>query len=397
MLRICLILLSLLFIQPVKINDEIVYAEFEGLQALYGITLTSLDNQLHAVARGLWNDEADPQLVYLTSTDAGRHWKLIARISQANDPPILSKGPDSIRLAIHGAVRVVVWRSQGEMPGTGELTLAYSLDQGHTWQRGQNPAIGDTSHNQSYPDIILDDQGKTHLVWLDDREEQGNTQGLRYAESRDYGAHWLPEKTLDKTTCTCCWIRLTLLPDQTLAVLYRGSEPHDMKMILDPDGLGQWASARVVGQFDWYFSGCPHCGGGLLGTPSESGIPLLHSAVWTGKEGMSGLYYLRSSDGGSHWPLRIKIADQNSRNPDLAALDVNHLGLIFTGPLHGTQTLQFTRSDDAGMSWSLPVVISRNNIRIESPRILVLHHHYSVFWTEKNADGNLKMALRKID
>ncbi len=320
----------------------------------------------------------------------------MARISQDHDPPILSKGPDSIRLAVRGAIRTVVWRSQGEIPGAGELTLAYSLDEGQTWQRGQNPATGDTSHNQSYPDIVVDNQGKTHLVWLDDREEQGNTQGLRYAESRDYGATWLPEQTLDKTTCTCCWTRLTRLPDQALAVLYRGSEPHDMKMMLNPGGQGQWTSARVVGQFDWYFSGCPHCGGGLLGTPSESGIPLLHSAVWTGKEGMSGLYYLRSSDRGHHWPHKIRLSDENSRNPDMAALNEKDLGIVFTGRLQDSQSLQFIRSEDSGANWSVPVAIHRGNTRIDSSGILALNHYYSVFWTEKSAEGNLKLALRQI-
>jgi hypothetical protein len=263
-----IILLFMLLIRPVAASEAIRYASLDGLKELKGISVAAMKNTLHALVEGIWGLEPRPALYYLTSTDGGLNWHKEARLSNPQDPPVLSGSRDSMRLSARGLDRVAVWRSQAEIPGSGELTLAYSSNQGKTWRRIKNPATGDTSHNQSYPDIVLDRQGAIHLVWLDDREEKGNTQGLRYAESRDGGNSWSPELTLDDATCTCCWTRLTLLADRTPAVLYRGDEPHDMKVRIKSPAQGRWDAAHVAGQFDWHFSGCPHCGGALLATHS---------------------------------------------------------------------------------------------------------------------------------
>ncbi|MGI9212299.1 MAG: sialidase family protein [Methylococcaceae bacterium] len=390
-----LIWLILLFAPILSAEDQIFHAEFEGLRVLQGISLVFQDKILHAVVQGLWNQRTHPELFYLTSPDGGIHWKSISRLSQVNDSPIISKGFDSVRLAVRGNRRAVVWRSQADIPGTGILSVAYSVNDGTTWQRGENPATGDTSHNQSYPDLALDHRGITHLVWLDDREEKGNSQGLRYAESRDNGKHWLPEITLDDATCTCCWTRLALLHDQTPAVLYRGSEPHDMKLIMKPRRPGRWMPASVVGQFGWHFSGCPHCGGDVADAPTPA-VQLLHSVVWTGKEGSAGLYYLRSVDGGHHWSKGLRLAGQNSAHPGLAIRDKVRLGLIFSEGSWGKQTLKFMHSNNAGQTWSQAIQISQSDTHAEYPHILSTDTGYSIFWTEKTADDPPRLALKKI-
>jgi hypothetical protein len=396
MSRNSFILLFLLFLQPVGASDEIRYAKLDGLREFQGISVVATENTLHALAGGLWDQEPRPALYYLTSTDGGLNWHKVARLSYPQDPPLLSKSQDSMRLAVRGPKRVAVWRSQGEIPGSGELTLAYSSDQGKTWRRGKNPATGDTSHNQSYPDIVLDRWGKTHVVWLDDREEKGNVQGLRYAESRDGANSWSPEQTLDDTTCTCCWTRLTLLADRTPAVLYRGSEPHDMKVRIKSHTRDRWDAAHVAGRFGWHFSGCPHCGGALLATSSaNAGLFRLHAVVWTGKSGYAGLYHLHSSDGGRHWQGE-RLASENSRNPDMATRDNRHLGLIHTEGSFGHQILKFIHSADAGKTWNTPITISRPDTHAEYPQIVSLLNRYIVFWTEKTAHGMARLAVRQI-
>lgn len=391
-----LIWLIILFAPVLSAEDQIFHAKFEGLHVFQGISLAFQGNTLHAVVQGLWNtNQTRSELFYLTSSDGGINWNSVSRLSQINDSPIISKGFDSVRLAVRGNRRVVVWRSQADIPGTGILNVAYSVDGGLTWRRGDNPATGDTSHNQSYPDLALDNRGITHLVWLDDREENGNSQGLRYAESPDNGKHWLPEITLDDAICTCCWTRLALLSDQTLAVLYRDSEPHDMKLIMKARKPGEWRSASVVGSFDWHFSGCPHCGGDVADASSAK-VKRMHSVVWTGKQEIAGLYYLHSVDGGYHWTKGLRLAGHDSGDQGLAIRDEVRLGLIFTEGTWGKKNIKFMQSDDAGQTWSQAIQISQSDTHAEYPHILSTDTGYSIFWTEKTADDPPRLALKKI-
>jgi len=363
----------------------------DALTDIERITLTVRGSTLHAVARAKEPQATRPELYYLISVDAGVHWKKTARLTNPQDPPILSKSRDSLRLDLQGSRRVVVWLSQGQIPGTGELAVAYSPDQGKTWRRGRNPATADTSRNQSYPDIAIDALGNTHLVWLDDREERGNTQGLRYAESRDGGQNWLPEQTLDALTCTCCWTRLILVANRIPAVLYRGSDPHDMKLRTRSYDRHLWQPARIAGRFDWHFSGCPHCGGDLVATLTRYGKSRLHAAVWTGKPGQAGLYFLHSTDNGGHWQSR-RIAGENSRNPVLAARNDRQLGLVYTEGSPSHQIILFTHSENAGKTWRKPLVIHQSDTRIESPQLVAINNRYKVFWTEKRTTGTTLLS-----
>ena len=136
----------------------------------------------------------------------------------------------------------MAFRRGGELPDTGPMSVVYSSDGGKTWGRGENPAVGDGMKNQSYLDLAADPAGNFHAVWLDDREENGNTQGLRYACSSDGGRHWSADITLDPAVCTCCWNRIAVLPEGNLAVLYRDENP--------PATPGRW-QARFAAYADW--------------------------------------------------------------------------------------------------------------------------------------------------
>jgi hypothetical protein len=296
------------------------------------------------------------------------------------------------QIAAAGRKILAVWRRGGELPEFGPLVVAASSDGGASWVRGDNPAPGDLTQNQSYADLVADRAGNFHAVWLDDREENGNTQGLRYARSTDGGRHWQGMATLDAAVCTCCWNRIAALPDRSIAVLYRDDDPHDMRLLRGVDYGRSWRNLGAVGAFDWRFNGCPHCGGGIAAGHGRGG--LLHGVVWSGKEGAEGLYYLRSDDRGGHWSKPLRIGDGRSRESDIAVLPDGRVGVVFAGPSGNGEGVQLMQSVDAGFSWSPPELLGT---AADHPRILATPNGFRVFWTEKRASGGRVWAMRLID
>ncbi|MDD5035544.1 MAG: sialidase family protein [Methylococcaceae bacterium] len=347
-------------------------------------------SSIHAVVVGKANEEV--KLAYLLSRDGGSHWNKSVIVNRKEDGPVLSRRGNDAQVSANGRRVVVAWKKGGELPESGPMLIAYSADGGTRWARGENPAVGDGMHNQSYLDLAADENGRFHLVWLDDREENGNTQGLRYARSTDGGRHWDREVTLDPKVCTCCWNRLAVLANGNVAVLYRDDEPHDMRLARAAAGGGGWRDLGRVGSFDWRFEGCPHCGGGIASSAGKNG-ELLHGVVWSGKDGAAGLYYLDSTDHGEHWSPPLRIGDGHSRHSDIAARG-RALVVVYTGPVGDGEGVQFIRSEDGGKTWSPPRLLSAEGAVADHPRILATPAGFRAFWTEKRPGSGRVWAMQ---
>ena len=361
------------------------------LTDIQGVDIYRDRDTLHAVLVGKLVNTNQGRVYYTKSIDNGLSWgKLTAVILQGNGK-IVSRGGNEPQVSAAGRQIVVAFGQSVELPNVGPMTVAYSPDGGASWQLGGNPAVRDISRNQSYMDMVADKTGMFHLVWLDDREENGNTQGLRYARSSDGGRHWRGDVTLDPAVCTCCWNRLVALPDRSVAALYRDDDPHDMRLVrVTADGKS-WRNLGAVGAFGWRFNGCPHCGGGIA---SSSGlISPLHSVVWSGKENSSGLFYLRSDDLGEHWSAPLRIADGQSRESDIAVLSEGWVGVVYVGASGEGEGVQFISSADQGKSWSPPRRLSAPRLVTDHPRIVSTPAGFSVFWTEKHPSAEKVLAM----
>jgi hypothetical protein len=366
-----------------------------GLTDIQGMDVYSEGSAIHALLVGKSNQNPSLGVNYLFSTNAGASWHGPFRVNNEADGKVISRRGNEAQIAVSGRNIVAVWRRGGELPESGPLLAAYSRDGGLNWRRGQNLAARDNTQNQSYADVAADRAGNFHAVWLDDREENGNSQGLRYARSSDGGQHWRAEATLDPAVCTCCWNRITVLPGQSLAVMYRDDAPHDMRLALGSSDGRRWRNAGTVGAFDWQFNGCPHCGGGIAAGPGKAGW--LHGVVWSGKEAAEGLYYLRSADRGGHWSPPLRIGDGRSRESDIAVLPDGRVGVVFAGPADNREGVQFIESTDAGMTWSTPELLSLADAVVDHPRIVATSAGFRVFWTEKQGAGGRVWAMRLID
>jgi len=367
----------------------------EGLVDVHSLDIYNEANKLHALVAGRFDGHANPMLAYLSSSDGGRSWGKPVFITAESDPPIVSRRGNDAQVAASGPHLVVAWQQRGQFPSGGPLRLAHSADYGHTWTQSLLPDIDDPTNNQSYPDLAADANGTFHLVWLDDREENGNAQGLRYLNSTDGGRRWSQQTTIDGVVCTCCWNRIGIMPDRSVAVLYRDDEPHDMRLAVRHKA-GAWKDLGSVGDFKWHFAGCPHCGGGFASAMRKSG-PQLHSVVWTGIESAPGLYYLKSSDLGESWSPPLRLGDSSSREADIAALSARHIAVVYSITTGGKGLIHVRQSRDGGKTWSQEKALTKGPESADHPRIVATPFGFRAFWTERAPGGGRTLTMHSLD
>ncbi len=327
-----------------------------------------------------------PTMFYLRTQGKGDHWLPAVTLPTGNATPVSRRGND-VQIVAHGSHVLALWQTQGELPGMGPILSAYSDDAGQTWHKGPSPADSQAT-DQSHMDAVADTMGSFHLVWLDDRQELGNYQGLRYARSDDYGRHWQHYATLDDTTCTCCWTRLAIAPNARIFALYRDGTPHDMALSSSSNSGLDWQPQGAVGAFGWEFQGCPHAGGGLTVAPDGG----LFSLVWTGKQGSAGLHFMKSVDFGKTWQAQM-LSDPGAVHADVAALNANLLIALWDSRSADGNTVRATWSCDGGREWSKATVQSDPRHTASHPRVVATRQGVFGFWTERAPTGQTQLAF----
>lgn len=332
---------------------------------------------IHLIAGGKASAiDKQPKLNYTRSQDGGISWQKPIMLGHVTTN-INSRGND-VQLAAKGNHLLVIWQSKGELPGMGPMVSAYSEDNGFSWLKGANPAINNDG-DQSHFDLIADQNGHFHAVWLEDPEENGY-QSLRYARSENGGKQWNKASTLDNSTCSCCWNTFALSPESELGILYRDMKPRDMALMQSSDEGKNWQPVNTVGKFNWQFDGCPHVGGSLAYTGTD--IPRhLHSLVWTGAEGTSGLYHLSSTDNGKNWSQPKKLGN-SAIHGDLAVSNENLYAVWDEMEAEGT-SIFYAKSDNEGALWSTSERLTTPDKLATHPRLAVTSHGVLALWTEK--------------
>lgn len=334
------------------------------------------DRVLYAVAALSTKEAKSSEIFFVSSLDEGRTWSQPQKIPEPFNQQLESKLGNDIQIAAFGQTVMIVWQVTGEIPGMGPLYAILSKDGGHHWQQINNPTQANI--DQSHADLVSDSLGNFHIIWLDDRDENGY-QGLRYARFDPLTSQWQQSQTLDGNTCSCCWNRLQVYGEQKLRALYRDGEFRDMALMDSQDNGLNWQPFGHVGDFQWKFDGCPH-NGGALGQAAEG--HRLHSLVWTGAEQKTGLYYLHSDDEGHHWSIPQQIAARGFHS-DLAVLDPQTLAIIWDelGPEGSTILLSF--SIDNGISWSKPTTLTTSETNGSFPRLISTQSGWIALWTEQ--------------
>lgn len=350
-----------------------------------------VDNEkiVHLIASGtLAATDWHTVIRYTRSEDGGHHWVDTVNIDRL--PTVTGKRGNDIQLAASGSHLVAIWQTESELPGMGPLVTAVSSDHGKTWVIGSNPSADDQG-NQAYVDVIADQHGVFHAIWLEDPEENGH-QSLRYARSNDHGKRWSLPVTLDDSTCSCCWNTLALSSRNQLHALYRDMTPRDMLLMQSGDGGHTWRKASVVSDFQWYFEGCPHIGGGLKSVESN-GFMYLHGVVWTGAEEQAGLYHVVSSNHGQSWSTPQKLGNM-ATNGDIAVHSTRSdtLAAVWNEIESGGTSLLLSTSTDGGLSWTTPRRLSEPRHAPTHPRLVAAGRGFLALWTERNASNTHALA-----
>jgi hypothetical protein len=329
---------------------------------------------IHTLVAGTEPKKQQTVLRYLYSEDGGESWSDAVDVA-GNTHSIAVRGND-VQIAAFENNLVALWQTKGELPGMGAMVSYYSHDGGNTWQAGSNPAA-DNQGDQAHLDVIADNQGMFHVVWLADPEENGY-QSLRYARSVDGGERWQTSLKLDDSTCSCCWNTLALSPANELNVLYRDMEPRDMALMQSADNGVTWKRTSTVGVFNWQFDGCPHIGGGLaVGEDNK-----LYSSVWTGLEAKSGLYTLHSRDNGKTWSHPQAIGNLASHSD--IAVNNQQVTIIWDEREADGSSIFYAQSNNEGVSWTTPKRLSNKGIMATHPRIVATEEGFLAMWTEKH-------------
>lgn len=346
---------------------------------------------VHAVFATATDTRKIPFIGYLRSDDGGRHWSKPLPVGEIGAATVESGLGNDIQIAGQSNTLMAVWQVTGEIPGMGPLQVLYSQDGGKIWTVGSNPTQSDV--DQSHPDLVADAKGRFHLVWLDDRDENGY-QGIRYARSADAGRHWELAQTVDESTCSCCWNRLLSLGNGQLYALYRDMEPRDMALSKSEDAGETWQKISKVGEFNWVFDGCPHNGGALSIGASDS----LHALVWTGVENKAGLYYLQSSDGGMTWAAPKKMGGKGlAFHSDIAGGGEKRVLAIWDERGSEGSAVMISESFDNGNSWQAARQILEQGSSATFPRLLATDSGYLAMWTQQKPGGKRRWVSAVIE
>lgn len=368
-----------------------------NLKTVHTLDVYSDNQTLHALFSGLDSDSNQLAVKYIHSLNAGKNWISPVTVNLDLAPVKKSKRGNDFQLAASGNKIMAIWQTQGGEPWTGILAVALSRDFGQTWQQINSPVNDQFSKvDQGYFDIAADHNGEFHLVWLDDREEAGNTQGLRYAHFNDQQNTWDQHATIENTACTCCWPSISISNNNHVHVLFRDDSPRDMHLISSLDNGKSWQTSKTSGAFEWDFIGCPHQGGGLT-TSLKNEKTILHSVIWNGKTNNPGIYYSQSELNQDKIMVLQRLGNNSSSSGDIASLDNNHLRIVYTTGDFETKSVVSRVSNDAGLTWSNEIRLSRVGSEPSHPRIVATDAGYRFFWTEWQKNGDALAIITALE
>lgn len=365
-----------------------------GLRSVNTFDIYVDNATIHALFSGKEKQSQELAVNYIYSRDSGKTWSSPISVNNNISPVKKSKRGNDFQIAAYKNKVMAAWQTQGGEPWTGIISTAMSNDNGETWHKISPPV--DSKHSkidQGYFDLTADSQGNFHITWLDDREEAGDTQVLRYAKFDEKNNQWLFHKALEQSACTCCWSRIRSDKSGNIHVLFRDDSPRDMMLISSFDSGKSWQAPQPAWNFDWQFVGCPHQGGGLA-TTSALGETILHSIVWNGNDSKRGLNYQQSSQKKNTAPIQIGF--DKSFSGDIAAINHQHLGIVYTLSDIGNKRVLTKISTNGGKTWSSAHQLSSDKAKPSHPRIVSSPEGFKFFWTEWQDNGNAIVKMSEF-
>ncbi len=245
------------------------------------------------------------------------------------------------------------------------------------------------------------DAGTAGIVWLDGREQTGETDGdghhsgamtLRFASLNASGER-RSDAVLDRRVCDCCPTAMVTTAQGPL-VAYRDRSPteiRDIAIVRRVDGV--WTAPTIPHADGWQINGCPVNGPALSARGKDVAL-----AWFTAAGDSARVRVAFSRDSGETWRDAVTL----SRSAPLGRVGVAILAsgdaaISWLEPDGGEARLLVQRVARAGARGE-PVEVARVDASRESgiPRIVAYGDGVLVAWTDPTASVPLRTATVRL-
>ena len=297
-------------------------------------------------------------------------------------PPKIAFDSDGALNALYVVGKVV----PGNRFPLAALRFTRSLDGGRTWTDPVSVTDDGEFGSHNFHALHAGADGALYVTWLDSRE---GTSSVFLTRSTDGGATWEANRRITQTeACPCCRTAVATDSDGTLYVAWRIVNPGNVRDIVvarSTDHGATFSDPVVVHDDGWVYPGCPHAGPSMHVDAEHR----LHVAWWTGKEGIAGVHYARSDDGGRTFNPPVPLGVAQYSKPAHVQLALGEAGAVLVAWDDGTVVtpkVLLRTSRDGGSTFGPAQLVSGEGRAATFPVLGLSGSNVTVAWSEVSAD-----------
>lgn len=276
--------------------------------------------------------------------------------------------------------------STAKYQGLSGLRFVRSTDAGATWSAPVTVADdGDLQRYRNDHTMTVGRDGTVYVAWLDERAI--DTVRVYLARSDDQGTTWSRNVALDmQEACGCCRTPVTTGADGTVYTIWRKvlGPMRDHVVSRSSDRGLTWSPPTVVHADSFAIAHCPDAGPSIAVDANNR----LHVSWWTGREGVAGVKYARSDDGGVTFsaPVPLGVAPfAKASHSQLALFGTSGVAVVWDDGTLKPARIALRVSRDGGTTFGPPTYLSDSAATASFPVLAVRGDELEVLWQERGA------------
>ena len=309
----------------------------------------------------------------------------------------------------------LTWTESLKTPFAGYIWFARSIDAGKTFEKPTIVHQDRAEITHRFDALNVAANGKITVSWVDKRDlvaaKHANKPytgaAIYYAVSSNKGASFAPELKLADSSCECCRIATTNMPDgtglnNTVVALWRhvfaGSERDHMIAEIPKQTEKVVAHRATFGH--WVIDGCPHHGAAIASGGNAANWWGYHMAYFDGNDANKsnkagpGLFYSRMD--GEAWvaspPKKFGDNTKQSGHPAIVSID-DDVWLVWREINNGKTSILGMFSTDGGKSWNETKTIAITPQNADYPSLIAHKNQVYLSWNTLQ-DGLQVIALK---
>jgi len=297
-------------------------------------------------------------------------------------PPKIEYAADGSLSALYVVARV--------MPGlrfpVAALRFVRSTDGGRTWSRPVTVTDDKEFGSHNFHALHSGADGALYLTWLDSREGKSAPFLTR---STDGGNTWERNRRVSAgEACPCCRTAIATGKDGSLYVAWRTVDPGNIRDVVvarSTDHGVTFSQPVIVHHDGWVYPGCPHAGPSMRLDQRNR----IHITWWTGREGIAGVHYARSDDGGRSFTTYVPLGTAEFSQPahvQLALGAEDQVVVAWDDGTRETPQVLLRLSRNGGRTFGPAQPVSSADRAAMFPVLAVTGDDVTVAWSEHSAE-----------